>query len=88
VASDGRKIDFRLVNEGGLPTTPKPQARGDARDHGAPVGGERFATPESSRPVPNKAEKRKRTGNKDVGRSKGAAENAGSTSKKSTRKRR
>jgi ribonuclease R len=85
---DGRKIDFRLVNEGGLPTTPKPQARGDARDHGAPVGGERFATPESSRPVPNKAEKRKRTGNKDVGRSKGAAENAGSTSKKSTRKRR
>jgi ribonuclease R len=85
---DGRKIDFRLVNEGGLPTTPKPQARGDARDHGAPVGGERFATPESSRPVPNKAEKRKRTGNKDVGRSKSAAENAGSTSKKSTRKRR
>jgi ribonuclease R len=85
---DGRKIDFRLVNEGGGNTPRNPQARGDVRDHSTPVGGERFAIPETSRPVPSKAEKRKRTGSKDIGRSKGTAENAGPTSKKSTRKRR
>jgi ribonuclease R len=85
---DGRKIDFRLVNEGGLPTAPKPQTRGDARDHGTVGGGERFALPETSRSVPSKAEKRKRAGSKEVGRARGASENSVPTSKKSTRKRR
>jgi ribonuclease R len=86
---DGRKIDFRLVNEGdGVSLRPAP-GRGDARDQNTAINnGDRFGLKESPRKASGRGDKRKRDSGQASNRSKADAPIKAAASKKGARKRR